>query len=154
MSRLRSSMPFLGLLLLSLLACKKGGGDGGGEASGPPLFTKPIGELTKDELGGACAKLGWQSSGVTWSSSGQFSNIMASCTKESPDGTDSPDGKKRARLTIALYKDPPTYVESRKQYLAGLGAAYKADGSTFLSASMHTKDKGEAQKILDRLVPK
>lgn len=147
-----ASLPLLAVLVLSLLACKRGGGEG--EASGPPLFTKPIAELTKDELGDACGKLGWQNSGVTWSNSGGFSNIMASCSKESPDGTPSPDGKKRARLTLALYKDPATNVESRKRELEGLGAAYKADGSTFLSVSLHTKDKSEAQKLLSRLVAK
>lgn len=153
MTRSRS-LPLLITLIAALCACKKGGGSDGEAASGPPLFTKPIAELTKDELGGACAKLGWQNSGVTWSNSGQFSNIMASCSKESPDGTASPDGKKRARLTIALYKDPPTNVESRKQYLEGQGAAYKAEGSTFLSTSLHTKDKAEAEKYLRRLVAK
>ena len=138
----------------ALLACKKSSGGDSAEPSGPPIFQKPIADLTKEEIGDACGKLGWQNSGVTFSSSTGFSNIMASCSKESPDGTASPDGKKRARLTIALYKDPATNVDRRKQQLEAEGAAYTLDGSTFLSVSLHTKSKDEAQKQLKRLVGK
>lgn len=138
----------------SLLACKKGGGGDSAESSGPPVFQKPAADLTKEEIGDACGKLGWQNSGVTFSSSGGFSNIMASCSKESPDGTPSPDGKKRARLTIAVYKDPATNVERRKQELEAKGAAYSLDGSTFLAVSLHTQSKEEAQKFLKRLTGK
>lgn len=115
-----------------------------------PLVDKAMGTLSKDEMGDLCKKLGWSNSGVSFSSSGGSSNIIASCTKEDPNGTDSPDGKKRARLTIALFTSDNLAAEVPRQ--DEQGAAYAVDGKSMLSVSLHTKSKPDAQKILVTLL--
>lgn len=139
---------------LALLACKKGNEDGEPAGKSGPVFTKPLAELTQDDVGGACAKVGWSNSGVTSSSSGNYSNIMASCTKESPDGTPSPDGKKRLRMRIAVYKEPADGIEQRKKQLDGENGAYEVQGSHVLAVVLYDKPKDEAVKVLKTLLGK
>lgn len=121
-----------------------------GKDEDKPLVDKPMGSLSKEEMGELCKKLGWSNSGVSFSSSGGSSNIIASCTKEDPNGTDSPDGKKRARLTIALYTSDNLAAEVPRQ--DERGAAYAVDEKSMLSVSLHTKSKPDAQKILVTLL--
>jgi hypothetical protein len=150
----------LGLVAaLSLAACQSGGG-GSGSSKGDKgekqaaLVTKPLAQLTVDEVGALCEKLGWSNSGVTSSGSGDESNIMASCSKESPDGTPSPDGKKRLRMSVAVFKDKPAGIEYRKKSVDGDNGVYEVQGNAVLSVVMTDKPKAEAAKMLARLLGK
>lgn len=158
--------PVLAVLLLAaaLLACKKGSESteespkaDDAKTAAPaqeeaPLVSKPITAVTKDDLQPLCEKLGWKSSGLTWSDSGAFSSIMASCTKEDPSGLDSPDGKKRAHLTLALFKTDQ--MATRTSDLDEKGAAYFVDGNHVFAAYLHTKVKSEAEQVLRRILGK
>jgi hypothetical protein len=141
--------------VLCALACQSGGGSGGSKGEKQAaLVTKPAAQLTVDEVGALCVKLGWENSGVTSSGSGDTSNIMASCTKESPEGSPSPDGKKRLRMRVAVYKEKPDGIEPRKKDLDGDKGAYEVQGNTVLAVVVYDKPKDEAAKVLARLLGK
>jgi hypothetical protein len=143
--------------VLSLLACQSGGSGGSASSKGDKqaaLVTKPFAQLTQNEVGALCEKLGWSNSGVTSSGSGDQSNIMASCTKESPDGSPSPDGKKRLRMRVAVYKETPAGIEPRKKDLDGDHGAYEVQGSTVLGVVVYDKPKDAAAEVLSRLLGK
>lgn len=151
------------VVVVPLMACKKsdedqsradGEQEHAEEAKPAAVITKPLEQLTKDDVGATCEGIGWQNSGVTFSSSGETANVMASCTKESPDGTPSPDGKKRLRLRIAWFKEAPDGLARRKQDLDGDQSAYEVQGNYVLAVTMHGKPQAESQKILDRLLGK
>lgn len=137
----------------ALLACKRDAGDsasGPGAQAEPPLLGKALGSLVKEDFDPLCVKLGWASNGVTFSNSSTFSSIMASCTKEDPNGTDSPDGKKRARLTIAWFKTDS--LPAKLKDLDDKGAAYSVDGPHIFAVYLHTKSKSDAQPVLLKLL--
>jgi hypothetical protein len=142
---------------LGTVACQSGGGDGSGSGKGDKqaaLVTKPFAQLTQDDVGALCEKLGWSNSGVTSSGTADESNIMASCTKESPDGRPSPDGKKRLNMRVAVYKEKPAGIEPRKKDLDGDNGAYEVQGNIVLGVVIYDKPKDEAAKMLARLLGK
>lgn len=136
--------------ITTLLACKRDSGDSASGSGAPPLITKPLGSLVKEDFNPLCTQLGWSSSGLTFSDSSKFSSIMQSCAKEDPSGTDSPDGKKRARLTIAWFKTDD--VPGKLKDLDDKGAAYAVDGPHIFTAYLHTKSKPDAQAILVKVL--
>lgn len=134
----------------TLLGCKRDSGDSASGSGAPPMITKPLGSLVKEDFNLLCTQLGWTSSGLTFSDSSKFSSIMQSCAKEDPSGTDSPDGKKRARLTIAWFKTDD--IPGKLKDLDDKGAAYSVDGPHIFTVYLHTKSKPDAQSILVKLL--
>lgn len=154
MSKRAEALAVAVVLAGALLACKKSGGSDGSGGKAGPVITKPFAELTKDDIGQTCVALGWSNSGVTFSSGAGSSNIMASCTKESPEGTPSPDGKKRLRMRVAVYTDPAAEVAGRKQRLESEGGAAEVQGNVTLGVVVYDKPKSEAQQVLGKLLGK
>lgn len=144
-----AGIPLL-LSFTTLLGCKRDTGESASGSGAPPLITKPLGSIVKEDFDTLCTKLGWGSSGITFSDSSKFSSIMASCAKEDPNGTDSPDGKKRARLTIAWFKTDD--IPGKLKDLDEKGAAYSVDGPHIFTVYLHTKSKPDAQSALVKLV--
>jgi hypothetical protein len=142
-------------------ACGKEEGGAGPAASAeakkkqPAILKKPIAELTEDDMKAAATALGWGDKPGASHSKGVTESIMVWGDEESPDGTDSPDGKKRLRYSIGLFLEKPETLEAQKKSLAERGAAIEVDGTRILSASFTTAkgpDKARAQQILDRLL--
>lgn len=154
MSKRTQALAVAVVLAAVLLACKKSDGTDGAGGKQGPIITKPFAELSKEDIGQTCVALGWSNSGVTFSSGAGSSNIMASCTKESPEGTPSPDGKKRLRMRVAVYTDPAAEVAGRKQRLESEGGAAEVQGNATLGVVVYDKPKSEAQQVLGKLLGK
>ena len=133
-------------VLVALGACKK---------KEPAILTKPLDQLGEADMIAAATALGWGDRPSATHSKGLDETIIVSGDKEDPEGTDSPDGKKRLRFAIGLYMETQQTLASQKQSLLERGAAIEVSGNRILTAE-YTSAKGpnqaEAKKILDRLL--
>jgi hypothetical protein len=156
----------LALLLGAIASCDKKDGakdeessaasESSGKKKKSAILTKKMADLTEDDLTKAATELGWGDKPSSSHSKGANETIIVSGTIEHPDGTDSPDGKKRIRMSFGLYIEPSAEAaEAQKKSLEGRNNVAKVDGNRVLSASYSTAkgdNKEEAQKILDRLL--
>ena len=152
------------IILLSLAAvnvtgCREGGASESGSASsGSGILKKKIGELTEDDMKAAATALGWGDKPTSSHSKGANETIIVSGDKEDPSGTESPDGKKRVRMSIGLYiEKTPADAEKQKASLEKRGHAAVVEGNRVLSANFYNAkgdDKAKGQEILDKLLGK
>ena len=122
------------------------------------ILKKKIAELTEDDLKKAATELGWGDKPTSTHSKGANETIIVSASKEHPDGTDSPDGKKRVRMSVGLYieKDEAA-AEVQKKSLEGRDYVVKVEGSRVVATQFYTAkgaDKKKSQEIMDQLFGK
>lgn len=155
-------------LAVSLAGCDKGasGGDDSEQADDTDkkekkksaILKKKIADLTYEDMVQAGTDLGWGAKPSSSRSKGANETFIVSGSEEHPDGTDSPDGKKRIRMSIGLFleKDAAT-AESQKTRSEKDGDVAVVEGTRVLTASYRTAkgaDSKKAQEILDRLLGK
>jgi len=141
-------------------ACQKGKAEGSSEkgAAKTAVLTKKISELDEPDLKAAATAMGWGDKPTTTHSKGSNETIIVSASKEDPEGTDSPDGKKRVRMSLGLYiqKDAAD-AERQKTSLEGDGYAVQVEGNRVLATRFYKQggpDKAKSQAILDQLFGK
>lgn len=106
----------------------------------------------------AATALGWGDKPTSTHSKGANETIIVSASKEHPDGTESPDGKKRVRMSVGLYIEKTADDAARqKKSLEGRGHVAVVEGNRVLSANYYAAkgdDKEKAQEFLDKLLGK
>jgi hypothetical protein len=112
---------------------------------------KPIPQLSADDLRKVVVSLGFQTVTATTSKSGDYANLTVIGLKESADGEEGADGKKRLRLLVSVHEDPEDSAP-RAATLDKVGAVYKRDGRHTLTVELSNRDREEAKKILDMIV--
>ena len=145
------------LLVLVALAglvpgCKKSEGTTASSGTQAAL-TKPSDQLTAEDVSAALVGLGWKVSSSTRSTHPEVSNFMVTGSQEHPQGKESPDGKKRIFLTVALFTIVDSRLEGEKTRLA---QEYATDvqGNRVLAVKVFPKETGDAKTWLGKLTGK
>lgn len=118
------------------------------------VLARPLDQLTKADLERVCASLGWDGDGVSSASSGAASQMAARCSRESPDGVEGPDRKRRRHMLVEIYKDRPDGLERIKKRMESEQAAYRVEGERLLGVSLVPGAKDQAQVMLERMAGK
>lgn len=134
------------VLVLALLACKKGEEGGGGK----PALDKPIAQMTQDDLKGAVTAMGLSVGSCSNSNSGGMSNFMCTGVKEHENGIASPDGKKRMHVTFAVYTYPADRRAAELTRLREAGAVEES-GDRILSVQVKPPGTGDAKDYMKKL---
>lgn len=142
------------LLVLMAMGCLGPAGGCRNDRSEPPVatLTKPLSQLTGDDIDKAVTSMGWTVKGVALSENNEVSAITVNAWKEHPSGIELPDGGKRLQLLVTIHKDTPELAKTRPAQLTKSGAAYRRDGLHTLSVALSSNDAGEAKRILDQLI--
>lgn len=109
-------------------------------------LTKPLAEITQEDLKAALQKMGWSISSASSNKGPTSSNFMATGSKESPKGSKSPDGKTRVFFNLAVYDMVPARLEAEKARLAKDGPTEVA-GNRILAASVTPAGAEDAQAL-------
>lgn len=121
-----------------------------GGCSSNGVLTKPLADITQDDLKAALQKMGWSISSATSNKGPTSSNFMATGSKESPKGTKSPDGKTRVFFNVAVYDVVPARLEAEKARLAREGPT-EVVGNRILAASVTPAGAEDAQALYKQL---
>ena len=144
---LRASLPAASLCL-AVVACKAT------RREPAAILSRPVGQLTRADLEPVCARLGWESDGVTSASHGAAMQIAARCSRESAQGIEGPDHKKREHLLVEVDEDRAEGMDRITSRLKGQQAAYRIDGGRAIGVSLAPGTREQAETILVRLLGK